>query len=420
VEQQKKLENQARSSSRSELPRLAGEEKQLEQALGEFQEQHPKVFERTQKESEQAKQAMTQAAESLQKRSNEARSDTQKARQELEKLNQAMKDRSTERQLADAYKLKKMLDQQIHTCSKCSNPGSGVSDAEMQQTANEARDTVGQLKNIAEQEPTREAFGQPLRDALSGQNKVDLDARLSRLQQAQSEEEKQQRAGEAKEALSKVSQAFTESQPKVTQMARETDSLKPDKQESLSQGLAKLDSLLKQLQREHPMSKENQGKQGKEALFNLQTGLRSQYGDNERGNQILLHLEKMLKAEAPLEVADLKKLMDELQHFSVETSDRLARKDDKPDITNIDPSRLPPAYRGRIQKYFQKLSEKAVMRSGGGGWRKIAKWTNDECQATKEVRSSKAEIEGNPNPKSGIEHGFGIDPIADGIAATRI
>jgi hypothetical protein len=66
----------------------------------------------------------------------------------------------------------------------------------------------------------------------------------------------------------------------------------------------------------------------------------------------------MLKTETPIEVADLKKLMDELQHFSVETSDKLAKKDDKPEVTNIDPTRLPPAYRGRIQKYFQKLSER--------------------------------------------------------------
>ena len=116
--------------------------------------------------------------------------------------------------------------------------------------------------------------------------------------------------------------------------------------------------LLPLLLRFHSSLTSIQAKQGKEALFNLQTGLRSQYGDNERGNQILLHLDQMLKAETPLDVADLKKLMDELQHFSVETSNRLARKDDKHDVTNIDPTRLPPAYRGRIQKYFQKLSEK--------------------------------------------------------------
>ena len=65
----------------------------------------------------------------------------------------------------------------------------------------------------------------------------------------------------------------------------------------------------------------------------------------------------MTEAEQ-LEVGDLKKLMEELQSYSVETSEQLAVKENKPDVTNIDPAKLPPAYRGRIQKYFQKLSEK--------------------------------------------------------------
>jgi len=36
----------------------------------------------------------------------------------------------------------------------------------LQKTAREARETTDQLKKAAEQEPTRNAFGQPLRDAL--------------------------------------------------------------------------------------------------------------------------------------------------------------------------------------------------------------------------------------------------------------
>ena len=35
-----------------------------------------------------------------------------------------------------------------------------------------------------------------------------------------------------------------------------------------------------------------------------------------------------------------------------------ARTGQPVELSNIDPARLPPAYRGRIQKYFQKLSEK--------------------------------------------------------------
>jgi len=83
------------------------------------------------------------------------------------------------------------------------------------------------------------------------------------------------------------------------------------------------------------------------------------YGSNERGNQIMLRLERELKkGEAPVDVENLKKLMDELQNFSLEISALEAKKEDKPEVTNIDPARLPPAYRGRIEKYFQKLSEK--------------------------------------------------------------
>jgi myosin heavy subunit len=197
-----------------------------------------------------------------------------------------------------------------------------------------------------------------LREALSGQNKVDLDAKLNRLQLAQDEAAKQERAGEAMESLSKVSKAFEESEPKALQMAQRADSLKPDEQESFDLGLAELESLIKQREKNRQTSAQDQAKQGQEALFNLRTGLRSLYGNNERGNQILAQLEEMLKADAPVDAEILKKLMTELQHFSVESAEQLARKEDKPEVTNIDPTRLPPAYRGRIQKYFQKLSEK--------------------------------------------------------------
>jgi hypothetical protein len=121
--------------------------------------------------------------------------------------------------------------------------------------------------------------------------------------------------------------------------------------------MAELDSLAKQMENNRQISREDQARQGRQALYNLQTGLRSRQGDNDRGNQILLHLEQTLAQEGPLDVGNLKKLMDELQHFCIETSDQLARKEDKPEVTHIDPARLPPAYRGRIQKYFQKLSE---------------------------------------------------------------
>jgi hypothetical protein len=360
LEQQRSLEQQIRTTPRTDYTRLGNQEKQLQKSLTDFEQLHPRSFKGTQAEAQQTQDAMAKAAESLQKKSNDARTSTQAATQQMEKLSEAMKNDTTGQQLADAYKMKQMLDNQIKTLGQCANPGpgGGVSDAEVDRTAGEARETLNQLKKVAEQEPTRDMFGPPLRATLSGTNKTELDSKLARVQLAQDQPARQQRAGEAKDALSKVSKAFEESEPKAMQMAQKTDSLKPGEQESFNQGMSELESLLKQLEDNRQMSPEKQGKQGREALGNLKNGMRALYGDNERGTRILLKLDQMLKDEKPLDADDLKSLISELQHFSVETADQMSKREDKPEVTNIDPTRLPPAYRGRITKYFQRLSEK--------------------------------------------------------------
>jgi hypothetical protein len=364
LEQQRDIERRQMAASPNQQTNLAGREQRLGDSLAAFEAQHPKVFKGLEEQSTNAQQALARAADSLRNQNDDARAATRDASQQVEKLNDAMSSRSAQQQLADAYRLKQMLDKEIQTFGRGADGTNQVPASELEQTASAARETVNQLKSAAEQEPTRDAFGQPLRDSLSGQNKVDLDAKLMRLERPRRLSDvpepasKEQRAADARDALAKVSKAFEASQPGTLQYAQRTDSIKPGEQDSFAQGMAELGSLLKQLESARQLSNRDQSGQGREALFNLQTGMRSQYGDNERGNEILLHLEQMLKAEKPLDFADLKKLMDELEHFSAETSERISDKDKKTELSNIDPSRLPPAYRGRIQKYFQKLSER--------------------------------------------------------------
>jgi hypothetical protein len=383
LEQQKSLARQAKTASSGNFQKLGEQERNLEKSLEEFQQLHPRAFKGAQDQSKDAQDALANAADQLQKKNSSARLAAEDAATDLEKLNEAMQGHSAGQQLANAYKLKQMLDQQIQTFDRRAQGDQKVSDADLEKTAGNAHDTINQLKKVVEEEPTRDDFAPPLRDSLSGQNKVDLDSQLAQLEQAarqgqqsssnpqdnasgqtnnpsgsQQNKDLQERSGQAKAALSKVSKAFEASQPQTLQMAQQTDSLKPSEQQSLGQGMAQLESLIKQLESQRQTSPQNQSKQGREALFNLQTGMRSQYGNNERATQLLLSIEKVLKDQVPMDIGDLKKLMDELQHFSVETADTLAKKEDKPEVTNIDPTRLPPAYRGRIQKYFQKLSEK--------------------------------------------------------------
>jgi len=118
-----------------------------------------------------------------------------------------------------------------------------------------------------------------------------------------------------------------------------------------------LASLIKQLEEKRPVAPNDQAKQARQAMVDLEEAVKAVPGSREQTDQVLLEIEKNLKPESGLDVAMLKQLMNQLQHFSAEVSDHLARKDDQPIVRNIDPAALPPAYRGRIQRYFQKLSE---------------------------------------------------------------
>jgi hypothetical protein len=353
---EKDLAQKARTQARTNYSRLAAEQRQLQSALEQFNMQNPTAFSNAQSEFKQVTNAMKRATDALARQNTNARTNTQEAVENLEKLQSAMKQKSADQQLADAHKLKQMLDRQVQTMQQCQNSGDGLSQELMNGVANQAQQTVQELKKAAEQDPTRDQFGPPLQQALSNTNVANINQQLANLRQSQTPEQRKEAAGEAGKELSKVSKAFEKSLPDALQAARKGDSLKPEPGESLDRGLAQLDSLIKQLQKQN--NSKDQGKQGQEALFNLQTGMREQYGSNERGNQILLRLERALKSNQMPEVADLKRLMDELQKFSVEMKSDVAKKEEKVDVTNIDPARLPPAYRSRIQKYFEKLSEK--------------------------------------------------------------
>jgi hypothetical protein len=340
------------------LPELADQEQQLQKSIDEFQAEHPRVFKGAQAEAERARQAMENAADALRNRKRDAPDAAHKATQDLEKLSGAMQNHSAGQQLADTYRLKEMLDRQIQMFDRGAQPGGSVPASQLQQNAADAHQTLNQLKAAVEQEPTRDAFAPPLRNALSGQNKVDMDAKLEQVRQAVDDATRRQRSGEARDALGKVSHAFAESEPQPLQMARRNDTLKPDAQDGFSQGMAELESLVKQLENGRKIQPEDEAKQGRQALSYLQANLQKEFSESDKANQLVAQLREALKTDQPLDPIKLKRLMDELQRFSVETSEHRPTNDEKPEVTNIDPSHLPPAYRGRIQKYFQKLSEK--------------------------------------------------------------
>jgi hypothetical protein len=213
VEKQKSLAQRANRQQPASFNQLAPEEKTLEKSLEDFQAQHPQAFRNAKDEMKAAGQSMNNAAQNLEKRNAAAKKDTQQAAEKLEQLRQAVQKQDAVQQLADAYKLKEMLDQEIKTLGQCQNSGGRMSDAQVQRTASAAKATTDQLKKLAEQTPASDVFGPKLGESLSNVNKQLLDQKLDEAGTARGDEAKQQAAGAAKSGLEKVAQAFDESQP---------------------------------------------------------------------------------------------------------------------------------------------------------------------------------------------------------------
>jgi hypothetical protein len=362
AQKQRALADRANSAPTATYQQMAREEKDIQKSLTGFQQENPQIFESTQAEARTAEQSLDQAAQALTKRAADTRAKVRTAADQLEKLSEAVQRSAADRQLADAYKLKRMLDQQIGTLGQCENPGpgGGPSPAELQQAANDSRQVLRQLKQVAEQPPTSTAFGPQLRESLSTANLNRLNQSLAELERPQEAEARQQAAGRARRGLENVSQAFEQSQPQALRAAR--DHPRPGASPSEAdfwRSLGQLENLLRALESKRPGAQADQAKQGREALANLRQAMPDKGGNNERGNQILLALEQEFqKKDAPLDLELLKRLLDQLQAFSGEVFTKTDTAEEQPKVTELDPTRLPPAYRGRIEKYFQKLSER--------------------------------------------------------------
>lgn len=270
AEQQKNLAQKAASASVEDYRSLSIPEAELGSNLDSFTGQHPSAFKGNEPTTAAAQQGVKQAAEQLKNQSTAGPQAAQTAGERLDQLEQALQNRSTQQQLADAYRLKKMLDQEIQALQRGTSEETNNSSAQMAGTARTARETIDQLKKTIERVQSKDAFGHALCDALSDEQKAELDQQLATLLDPRDSAQQNQSAAAAKAGLERLSRAFAASQPRSLQSARQGE---------------KLDS-----------------------------------------------------AETPTSLAD----------------------SEIPALLSMDPERLPPAYRARIQNYFQKLSEKSA------------------------------------------------------------
>jgi hypothetical protein len=289
-------------------------------------------------------------------KSQSARQDLGQAGDELQKLDDALEQQQGRDRLAEAHELRRRLDQQIRELGQCQQDG--ASPEACQQLAQQAQSTTDQLKQIAEQEPTSQYFGPQLGEALSDENKQQLDARCDRLSQAGEPGETKQAAGELREGLEAVRQAFDASLPGMLAQQPQSQELTASGQEAIARGMRRLESAARSQAGGRPASAQTRSRLGGEALANLESGLPAVYGSSQRSQQILSELKRDLEDPAvALDMKMVRELMRQIQELRREITVDDGQQTDQTPTVHIDSSRFPPEYRASIEKYFERLSE---------------------------------------------------------------
>ena len=185
-----------------------------------------------------------------------------------------------------------------------------------------------------------------------------LNGQCNGLGQAQDSGGKQKAAGEARASLQKLADAFDASRPGALARMKKSDPLKPDVREALDRGLRQLEGLAKDGGEGRRLSPGDESKRRGEAMANLADGIYGNFGYNENSRAVVRSIERELRAtKVPVDVRAIERLIGDLERRRLESTVAGDKKPEDPQGTFFDPARLPPAYRQKIEKYYEKLSE---------------------------------------------------------------
>ena len=389
-QKQKELAEKAKDmasnpGTKNNYSEMSKEQDDLAKSLSDFQSQNPDQFRDLDKESAAAQAAMKSAATTL--KTADARSklidslnnlsgntsaqsgnaaaatrvttSQENAIHSLDELRNAFAGKDTGHQLQEAHELKDMLNRQAQQLDKQGADPGRQSQEQAAQTAKNAGQAAGQLKDIVNNTNAGGTFGKQLHDALSSENQQKLDGQLAKVGQPQDPAAQKAAAHDAASALRDITKAFDASMPPTMRQAQQGNNpLSPDAEEALNQAMQELESMQNAKQEGKPVSPDAEAKEREDARLTLKKSIPQLYGNNEATDAITQQIDEALKdKDKPVDLGALKKLIDQIQNMRVELEDNKMEKPDKAEISHIDPSKLPPEYRERVERYFQKLSE---------------------------------------------------------------
>jgi hypothetical protein len=353
LKRQQSIATNAAMAGNKTQPTNAALQRDLHRELQQFSSQHPRVFNTASNELARAFDAMDRSAKSLDRRAASNRKEPGIAMQTTTTLAQTVRENTTSHQLSDAYRLKKLLDQQSGQLKHIEEKPDEPSQDSLGKTASQAKETTRQLKQFSSQHTGSDLIGPELAASLSDSRKQALDQTLDKLARAQTPQDRKDLASQAGAGLRQILDAFEKSQPQALRQALSQDALAPDN--NRERGMDQLRSMMARLQGNRQPSDQELMQMAREARLAFEEDLK-QHPD-EATKKLLMILDKEIKEEGhKIDLAGLKKLMAELENFSTEVKDTISNTNETA-VTTPNSDKTPPAYRRRIETYFRKLSE---------------------------------------------------------------
>lgn len=347
IEEQQEIATQI-DQNPSQCSGLAPGQGQSAGALDRLRNEHPKVYENVEPQAEAAERALDEANKALQNNNAAAAAEAQaEALAELERLREDLSGGAAARQLADAYRLKKMLDEEAREMKEMAADPEKASQEAAERNAEAARETTRQLKELIEESRAGEKFGPKLDDALSDDRQAERERQLENLKEAANPEQRGQAAERAAQGLEELAQAFDESAP---HSMGDKDPLRPDQRESLAAAIRQLQAMTGQQGGQNAQSLALR----RETLENLRDSLPQFRGEDAK--TLLEESEEALAENTAFDMERLRQLLERLERFRHEMIGIDFERPDV-DLAHINPSDLPAEYRERIQNYFRRLSE---------------------------------------------------------------
>lgn len=351
---QKRLAAQAAKAAPGPQHGLAQMQEQLHKQLQDLRAAQPHAFKGVEPAADEAARGMKQSASALDK--GEGGEATQGAAETMTGLQNALQQQGEGHELGDAYRLKEAVDRERDRLRKMGAAPGRFSPREARAAADNARKAVRGLKDVSDGEPGRALFGPELGKALDEASLRRMEADLDAVAKAPEAEGRGRAATTAGEDLKKLSEAFEQSEPAAAKALR-ADRLRPADSDALQRALDALESQIARGESGRRVSNEDDlAKQRHELLLDLERGL-AHKGDEARGRRLLLQVEGLLSHELTgAERVKLKQLKEEIERFQADLAGPV-KSEREQTLTRVDPAQLPAAYRTRIQRYYQKLSE---------------------------------------------------------------